>query len=142
MKYSYPQTLQELDNIKNDYSSIFGEVSGEYWIQPYNIVEAISELNDYYKSKSVEKLLSEDEKPKSKNKVFFIEGERYSTASYITKNYNISTHRLKLWRESKGASKYIGLRQIKVEGISRNFLYNLNDIEKNIELTKLYNKTF
>jgi hypothetical protein len=60
--------------------------------------------------------------------------QQHITAGRVKELYNITTDRLKKWREGRGQAKNHSLRTISL-GKSL-YLYNIEDIEKLIELTK------
>lgn len=63
-----------------------------------------------------------------------LDGSVYVKADYLKEAYNITPHRLSLWRQSRGQAASNPLRTIKVSG--RLFLYNLSDIEKLVKATR------
>ena len=61
----------------------------------------------------------------------------YTTSNYIVKTFNITTDRLKKWKDGRGLAKIHPLRYIELEGSI--FLYNLDDIKLlKIEHQKIY----
>lgn len=69
------------------------------------------------------------------NEVISIDGEEYVKASYIIKNYKVSTQRLRLWRNGRGQGRFYTLRTI---GLSkRMLLYNKKDVKELMEMTRI-----
>lgn len=62
-------------------------------------------------------------------------GEDYITAKNAQILFNITSDRLKKWRESKGVARTILLRTFKLN--AANYLYNLNDLKRIIDLHKI-----
>lgn len=63
-----------------------------------------------------------------------LEGETYVKATYLKESYNITPHRLSLWRQGRGAAKDNPLRSIQIQ--KQLYLYNLDDILVLLRATK------